>query len=166
MQLRVVTQAEGATGLNAMRRRGLEPSEFVRRTASRPRPRRWILGLALPVLLIACAQRGASTAWKIEPTFVPAPPRTGPTQLVLDIRDPAGTSLRGARVKIEANMNHAGMVPVLIEAREQEPGRYAAQFEFCMAGDWYLLLDIEPPLGPRTSHTIPLPGVILAEGDG
>jgi hypothetical protein len=33
-------------------------------------------------------------------------------------------------------MSHAGMVPVFAEAREIEPGRYRANMELTMAGDW------------------------------
>lgn len=42
-------------------------------------------------------------------------------------------------------MSHAGMVPVLAEARETDPGIYHAEFEWTMAGDWIVTVAVDRP---------------------
>ena len=56
-------------------------------------------------------------------------------------RDSEGVS--GASVEVIGEMTHAGMVPVIAEAREVEPGVYRAEdFEFNMAGDWVVSAEV------------------------
>src|SRR5215510_665990 len=52
----------------------------------------------------------------------PQPPRVGPATITLK-------AVAGAQITLEGNMSHAGMVPVLAEAREVEPGSYRATME-------------------------------------
>ncbi|HEX7003510.1 MAG TPA: FixH family protein [Trueperaceae bacterium] len=50
-------------------------------------------------------------------------------------RDGAGVT--GASVEVIGEMTHAGMVPVVTQASEVEPGLYVSdEFGFNMAGDW------------------------------
>ena len=44
-------------------------------------------------------------------------------------------------MKIEGNMAHPGMAPVLAGAREVSPGHYEGAMQFTMAGDWIVLVD-------------------------
>jgi YtkA-like len=57
---------------------------------------------------------------------------------VLRLTDASGTAVTGARLALEGNMAHPGMVPVFAEASEIEPGRYRASLELSMAGDWHV----------------------------
>jgi YtkA-like len=41
---------------------------------------------------------------------------------------------------VEADMTHPGMSPVFAKAKEMQPGRYEAEIQFGMAGDWVILL--------------------------
>jgi len=50
---------------------------------------------------------------------------------------------------LEANMSHAGMVPVFADAREEEPGRYQSTMDLSMAGDWFILVHVTLPDGRR-----------------
>jgi hypothetical protein len=100
-----------------------------------------VMALALPLLLTAC--RGAPDTG--DPSLVldlaisPTPPTVGPARLIINLRDTAGVPLEGAEVRVEGNMSHAGMVPVLATAQEEAPGLYAvSDFRFTMAGDWIL----------------------------
>lgn len=54
-------------------------------------------------------------------------------------------------MKVEGNMAHPGMAPVLAEAREVAPGRYESSMQFTMAGDWIVLVDARLRDG-RTVH--------------
>jgi hypothetical protein len=43
---------------------------------------------------------------------------------------------------MEAEMSHAGMVPVFADASEIEPGRYQATMKLSMAGDWRVTVHV------------------------
>ena len=68
--------------------------------------------------------------------IAPQPPRVGPVTLTLQLTDFSGAAVTGAQLAVEANMSHAGMVPVFAEAKEIEPGRYRSVMQLSMAGDW------------------------------
>ncbi len=95
------------------------------------------------VLLGSCSrdEESAVETGSLELTLDPENPVVGPSRLTLVIADPNGDPLTRAEVKIEGNMNHAGMVPVFADAVETEPGRYEAEIEFTMGGDWFLLVE-------------------------
>jgi hypothetical protein len=100
-----------------------------------------VIGLVLPLLLTAC--RGApdtgDPSLVLEVAISPTPPAVGSARLIINLRDTAGVPLEGAEVRVEGNMSHAGMVPVLATAQEEAPGIYAvSDFRFTMAGDWIL----------------------------
>ena len=78
-------------------------------------------------------------------------PKLGNTPLtVLVERD--GGPIPGAEVRVTGDMTHAGMVPVLRDTVETEPGVYrAADFEFTMAGDWIITADVKLPGGDRAT---------------
>jgi hypothetical protein len=121
------------------------------------------LAAALLLLLAACRHpagggRGAALelAWKV----TPAPPRVGRAELALSLTDKAtGRPAAGARVRVEADMSHPGMQPVIADAREVGPGRYAAPLSFTMAGDWSLEVAAELPDGRTWKRQLALPGV-------
>ena len=92
--------------------------------------------------------------------LVPAPPRVGPVRLELTLTDPATRRpAEGARVRVEANMSHAGMRPVFAAASEEGGGRYLAPVELSMAGDWFLLIEADLPDSRIWRGQIDLPGV-------
>src|SRR6476619_5905186 len=76
----------------------------------------------------------------VEHALSPEPPQAGPATVVLKLADTAARPISGAGITLEANMSHAGMASVFEEARETAPGRYQAQLNFAMAGDWVILL--------------------------
>jgi hypothetical protein len=113
------------------------------------------MALALPVLLSAC--RGAPDTG--DPSLVlewPSHPphrRWGPPASSSTSGTPPGP-LEGAEVRVEGNMSHAGMVPVLATAQEEAPGIYAvSDFRFTMAGDWILTTRATLPDG-RWAQTL------------
>lgn len=68
-----------------------------------------------------------------------------------------GSGVSGASVTVTGDMTHAGMIPVIRTAAEQEPGRYlAGDFEFDMGGDWFVTADITLPGGTRASSSLPV----------
>lgn len=114
----------------------------------------------LPLLLAAVGACGPPAPADLEATLTlePSPPRVGRSELVLELEDELGP-LRGARLAIEANMNHAGMVPVFADGRETDAGRYASELEFTMAGDWFLLVTATTSEGEVRRAQIEVPRV-------
>jgi hypothetical protein len=101
----------------------------------------------------------------VEVGIDPDPPRLGPATVTLALRDAEGQPISGATVRIEGNMSHAGMVPVFADAAEVAPGRYRAELEFTMGGDWFLLVRADLPDGRSLERTIDVPGVDAVCGD-
>jgi hypothetical protein len=95
----------------------------------------------------------------IEHKIAPTPPRTGPATVTLKLADYAGKPIDGARINLEGDMSHPGMRPVFSEAREAEPGRYEANLEFTMGGDWVILVHITLPDGRELQRQIDVKGV-------
>jgi hypothetical protein len=62
-------------------------------------------------------------------------------------------------VRVEGNMNHAGMRPSFADLHETEPGRYTGTLRFTMGGDWFLLVQATLPDGNQVEQKIDVPGV-------
>jgi hypothetical protein len=118
------------------------------------------LGLSLLLVLTACG-RGSKDLpdVAVELLIEPEPPQLGPAAITVTLRDAGGEPLSGAEVELEGNMNHAGMVPVFADAVEVAPGRYQANLEFTMGGDWFILVRAELPDGRSMERKIDIPGV-------
>ena len=86
----------------------------------------------------------------------PSPPAVGPGALTLTLKDQAGQPIDGARLEIEANMSHAGMVPVLASTAESRAGLYRVPLLWTMAGDWTVDLKFTLPDGPRVARRYPV----------
>ena len=89
----------------------------------------------------------------------PQPPRVGPLTITLNVTDASGKPATGLRVKLEGNMSHPGMVPVLVDARETAPGRYLSTMELTMAGDWYVIVRVTLPDSRTLDHQFEIKGV-------
>lgn len=127
---------------------------------------KWIPGLLLLLSLVGCS-RGAKDLPEIAVDLVisPEPPQLGPAAITVTLQDAEGEPISGARVELEGNMNHAGMVPVFADAGEVTPGRYQASLEFTMGGDWFILVRADLPDGRSMERKIDVPGVDAICGD-
>jgi hypothetical protein len=96
---------------------------------------------------------------KVQLSFSPDPPRVGEVETTIRLTDPDGKPVRGAIVKLEGNMNHAGMKPSFAEAKESEPGSYQANLGLTMGGDWFILVDAKLADGRNLKRKVDLPGV-------
>ncbi len=56
-------------------------------------------------------------------------------------------------------MSHPGMAPVFTETTETEPGRYRANLELPMAGDWHVAVHVTLPDGRRFERQFEIKGV-------
>jgi hypothetical protein len=78
------------------------------------------------------------------------------------VTDASGKPLSGAHINIEGNMSHAGMAPVFADAGAVEPGRYRANMELTMAGDWVVLVHLTLPEGAKVERQFEIKGVAPA----
>lgn len=111
-------------------------------------PRRaFLLAGVLALLLVAVAGCGRSqsasaveTKDDYQVTFAtePAAPLMGDGLVVITVKDKAGQPVDGARVWIEANMNHAGMTPENAETATSAVGVYRLPLKWTMGGAWYV----------------------------
>lgn len=122
---------------------------------------------ATTTLLVTALGAGTSCAPAREPApdvavslaFDPEP-HVGGTTCTVRLADGAGAPVRGADVRLEGNMNHAGMVPVFADAAEAAPGRYESPFEFTMGGDWFVVVSADLPDGRALERVVRVPGVL------
>ena len=66
----------------------------------------------------------------------PNPPHVGSNILVVRLNDRNGAALSGANVRIEGDMSHPGMSPVIAEMKEVGIGAYYGELNLGMRGDW------------------------------
>ncbi len=110
------------------------------------RPRRVLFFAVLTLLLLGliagCGRAGGSPETKdnFTVTFAtePAEPVMGAGVVLLTLADPTGQPVNDAAVAIEANMSHAGMVPVNATASGGLGGIYRVPLEWTMRGDWHV----------------------------
>lgn len=96
---------------------------------------------------------------KAELTLEPNPPVVGDSQVALTLIDSSDKPVAGATVRLEGNMNHAGMKPSFADLKESEPGRYAGTLKFTMGGDWFVIVTANTTDGRQFETKIDVPGV-------
>lgn len=126
--------------------------------------RQWAqLTCAVLCMTILCGCRAQSTAapgLRYAVTIEPSPPKVGDAQVTVAVQDAVGKPVEGAKVRVEGNMNHAGMKPAFADLdQEPEPGKYSGTLHFTMGGDWFLLITTTTPDGVKTEHKVDVPGV-------
>jgi hypothetical protein len=97
-----------------------------------------------------------TAAWSL----TPGPPRAGePTQVLITLRDANGQPIKGAKLTVDAHMDHPGMAPVTAEAFESQTGVYQAPLTFSMDGDWTLVAEGTLQDGTRISRSLDVSNV-------
>jgi hypothetical protein len=86
---------------------------------------------------------------------IPDAPAVGPAEIEVVVQL-EGEPVANASVEVTGDMTHAGMVPVVASAPETVAGTYRTNaFEFTMAGDWILTVDVELEDGRTASAEVP-----------
>jgi hypothetical protein len=101
----------------------------------------------------------------VELSVAPDPPQVGVAVINVALHDADGQPIRGTKVELEGTMTHAGMVPVFAQALEVAPGRYQADLEFTMGGDWFILIHADLPDGRSMERKVDIPGVDAVCGE-
>ena len=130
-----------------------------RRGATLSGERGFLLLLLLLLLLPACRQAApVDQAPEVQVLLTPGPDSlfVGPITFDLTLWDANGRPIDGATsVSLRGDMSHAGMEPVLAEARGDGDGLYTADFEWTMAGDWTVTVEATLPDGRVKRTTFP-----------
>ncbi len=134
------------------------------RNALRLPRKAFLLSLALllmTVTLVGCGRaekRSPETQDSFTVTFAtdPTPPVIGQGTVILTLHDATGRPVDDARVAIEANMSHAGMVPVNAEASGGQAGVYRIPLRWTMGGDWYVDVRFTLPDGQVVGRRFPV----------
>lgn len=104
---------------------------------------RVVLFVLLALTATACGRVQApdpttQDSYKVTFATEPASPRVGDGVIVLTLATPGGEAVNNAQVELEANMSHAGMVPVRARGSGGQAGTYRIPLRWTMAGDWYV----------------------------
>ena len=118
-----------------------------------------VLACGLTLLLCGCHRPKSSSAVRINYEVTPQPPQVGSANIMVVLADSTTKPVTGARVTLEGNMSHAGMGPIFSDAKEVAPGRYQANLDFAMAGDWVILSHITLANGKKIEDQMDLKGV-------
>jgi len=86
----------------------------------------------------------------------PASPAVGAGTLLITLRDASGQPVEGARLEVEGNMSHAGMIPVAGAVQSAEAGEYRVAIEWTMAGDWFVDVKFSLPDGAAVTRRFPI----------
>lgn len=113
------------------------------------------------LLLAAGCTSNSKTASsiKVEMTTNPAPPVVGLSDIHVKLTDSQGQPVAAAKVKLEGNMNHAGMVPSFAELAEKSPGVYEGKLDFTMAGAWFVVVTATVGDREEVTHKVDIPEV-------
>lgn len=111
-------------------------------------------------ILSGCQVPTADTSSaQVDLTMEPSEPVVGSSLVSIRLADADGKLIEGASVRVEGNMNHAGMKPSFSDLTESEPGQYSGTLEFTMGGDWFLLVTATTPEDGTIERQIDVPGV-------
>jgi hypothetical protein len=118
-----------------------------------------LLALSACWLGIACHRPAQARDLTFESTLSPRPVVGRPALLELHVLDAGGRPVLGAQLRVEAQMSHPGMAPLLATATERGNGVYEVPLQFSMAGDWIVLVTGSLPNGDKVEHRVDVPGV-------
>lgn len=88
----------------------------------------------------------------VEPLF---PAAVGMETLNIRIADAQNQPIDNAKIKVRADMTHAGMIPVLAETENGNDGMYQLPLEWSMSGDWIVTVQVSLPDGTVAEQTFP-----------
>ena len=96
---------------------------------------------------------------QVDVTFDSTPPVIGDNEIHIALRNADGTPVDPTEVRVEGNMNHAGMKPSFAETARVSTGQFTGKLDFTMGGDWFLLIDVIMPDGSMSQYRVDVPGV-------
>ncbi|MEZ4862277.1 MAG: copper chaperone PCu(A)C [Caldilineaceae bacterium] len=134
-----------------------------------------VVALLFATLLVGACGMGnqSGNTNNVQITLAPMADSADGDVLAVQLRDAAGQPIQDATVKLEGNMNHAGMAPVFSDAVQDDAdgaadGLYHVPFTFSMLGDWIVTVSAELANGETVTQDIDLTvgesGITMPEG--
>jgi hypothetical protein len=142
-----VAPSDGGSCLNIPRRNRFQSNRSI-----------LLFALSACWLVAGCQRPVPARDLKFEWTLTPGAAGQ-PAVLAFLVHDAAGRPVAGAHLRVEAQMSHPGMAPVLATGTERGEGRYEARLQFTMSGDWIVLIHGSLATGEVVEHRIDLPDV-------
>ncbi|MFZ4826395.1 MAG: copper chaperone PCu(A)C [Phototrophicaceae bacterium] len=133
---------------------------------------RFVLLLVLIIVgVVACAPTVTPTSPEVEAAVTvdlvmeASELMVGETNLLVSVVNAEGKPVEGATVNVIGNMNHAGMMPVVVEnITTFTDGNYVVPFEWTMGGDWFVDVAVMLPSGEKLEKTFE--GITIATEEG
>jgi hypothetical protein len=104
----------------------------------------WTAALIIVLAFAGCGRAEQAASYETKDDYQvsfatePSPPKVGDGTVIVTLLDANGQPVDGARVSLEANMNHAGMVPVYADISSGDAGVYRTPLKWTMGGEWYV----------------------------
>ncbi|MFT5193669.1 MAG: hypothetical protein ACI9EW_000079 [Cellvibrionaceae bacterium] len=123
---------------------------------------RYLLSIILTIgLFSACSGRNSaqsqSSGYMISITAGAL--TVGTTDLLITVQDKAGNLINNAHVNIKGSMTHAGMQSVLGETSLANNGVYTIPYEWTMAGDWFVTVNVTLSDGTAVTEQFDFNGI-------
>lgn len=121
-----------------------------------------LVGLALVGMMAVGCGRAQNAAPETSDGFTvtfatePVAAAVGDGTLVVTLADANGHPVDGAQLAVEANMSHAGMVPVNAAAPGSQGGVYRVPLAWTMSGDWFVDVKFTLPEGQVIVRRFPV----------
>jgi hypothetical protein len=121
----------------------------------------FVAGVLAALTAVGGCGRSQPAANEVQDTYQvtfatePVQPLIGDGVVIITLKDAAGKPVDGARIAVEANMNHAGMVPVNAESGASQDGVYRIPLRWTMGGAWYVDARITLPDGEVIQRRFP-----------
>lgn len=100
--------------------------------------------------LFGCRQEAQITADDLEISMEASSLEIGETVLTVSISDAAGQPVTLETLNLRGDMDMAGMTPVIRDVQGREASAYDVDFEWTMAGDWFVDVTATLPDGTQT----------------
>ena len=114
-----------------------------------------ILTLLLLALVAGCRQEAPPPAAEANTviTFAVENSTMGEDILLIAVMDDKLDPVTVNKLKVRGDMDHAGMVPVIVEAGGSADGQFEVPIEWTMGGDWIVEIMAELANGQTVSET-------------
>ena len=123
--------------------------------------KRFLFAILLVGLLSGCGGRNSNQTDEsgIQISAEVGSMLVGQTELQVTVLEASGLPINDATVSIKGDMAHAGMQPVLGESSSAVDGVYTIPYEWTMAGDWFVTIDVELADGTAVSKRFDFTGI-------
>ncbi len=118
----------------------------------------WKNGLLIVLMLVlvsACRQQEAASSKGILISLIvqPAEVNVGESTLGIGVTTESLDPVAVNNLTVRGDMNHAGMVPVIVENLQSANGQFQVPFAWSMGGDWIVEVTAELADGRTASQT-------------